>query len=115
MDKILHETLLYDFYADLLTEKQRNICKMHFCEDMSLAEIGDLLGISRQAVNASLRQARASFSDFERALGLVDYHLYARARLTELRKALEEQKYTKSIELLNELEKKLLGGDGRGL
>ena len=104
MENVLRNTLLYDFYSDLLTERQRNIYHMYFCEDLSLAEIGDRFGISRQAVNFSLKQAQKSFNALEEALKLVDRHVCARDCIEKLRHALENRNYTDSITILTELD-----------
>ena len=104
MDNLLRNTLLYDFYGDLLTERQRNIYHMYFCEDLSLAEIGDRFGISRQAVNFSLKQAQKSFDSLEGTLKLVERHICARDCLDRLRNALESRNYTKSVMILTELD-----------
>ena len=53
MDEILHLTLLYDFYGELLTEKQKQVFDLHYQDDLSLSEIGEELSISRQAVRAT--------------------------------------------------------------
>ena len=103
MDNVLRNTYLYDFYGDLLTERQRDIYHMYFCEDLSLAEIADRLGISRQAVNFSLKQAQKSFDGFEAALKLVEKHICARDCLERLRNAMENNNYTESIKILIEL------------
>ena len=105
MDKLLYNTLLFDFYGELLTEKQREAYYMYFCEDMSLAEIGERLDISRQAVNSSIKQARRSFDGFEEALGLVRRHVDAQNCLIALEKALERRDYEDSGKILTELSK----------
>ena len=104
MDSVLRNTLLYDFYGDLLTERQKNIYHMYFCEDLSLAEVGEKLSISRQAVNFSLKQAQKSLETFEVALGLVERHLCSRDCLAKLRIALENRNYTDSIIILAQLD-----------
>ena len=50
MEQLLYLSALFDFYGALLTEKQQECLKMHLFEDFSLSEIGEELGISRQAV-----------------------------------------------------------------
>ena len=55
MDEILHLTLLYDFYGELLTEKQKQVFDLHYQDDLSLSEIGEELSISRQAVRDQLK------------------------------------------------------------
>ena len=56
MDEILHLTLLYDFYGELLTEKQKQVFDLHYQDDLSLSEIGEELSISRQAVRRVRQQ-----------------------------------------------------------
>jgi len=104
MDNVLRNTLLYDFYGDLLTQRQKEIYHMYFCEDLSLAEIGDRFGISRQAVNFSLKQAQKSFDTFEAALGLVERHVRMRDCVAKLYHALERENYTDSITILTKLD-----------
>jgi predicted DNA-binding protein YlxM (UPF0122 family) len=63
--------LLYDFYGGLLTVKQREIVRMYYGDDMSLAEIAVNVNISRQGVHDALRKAAAALEGYERKLGLV--------------------------------------------
>ncbi len=51
MEKFVEQTLLYDFYGELLSEHQRNIYKDVIFNDLSLSEIADEYGISRQGVH----------------------------------------------------------------
>ena len=71
MDTILELTLLYDFYGELLTEKQKRVYEMHYQEDYSLTEIGEEFSISRQAVQDQLRRTEKILRDYEEKLGLV--------------------------------------------
>ena len=58
-------TMLFDFYGELLTEKQREYFDLHYNEDLSLAEIAALTGISRQGVWDIIRRAEATLRDIE--------------------------------------------------
>ena len=71
MDEILHLTLLYDFYGELLTEKQKQVFDLHYQDDLSLSEIGEELSISRQAVRDQLKRTEKILMDYEQKLGLV--------------------------------------------
>ena len=71
MDEILHLTLLFDFYGELLTEKQKQVFAMHYQDDLSLSEIGEELSISRQAVRDQLKRTEYILTDYEEKLGLV--------------------------------------------
>jgi len=104
MDKLFYNSLLYDFYGELLTQKQREVYHMYYCDDMSLAEIGERLNISRQAVNFSIKQAQRSFEDYEAALGLVKSHANLRELASSLRAAIEQKNFAASIDILIKLE-----------
>ena len=58
------------FYGNMLTEKQRRILSLHCEEDLSLAEIAEEMGISRQAVHEALTRASARMMEMESSLGL---------------------------------------------
>ena len=74
MDRMLNKVLrvgqLYDFYNALLTDKQRDCLNMHYLQDLSLAEIADEFGVSRQAVHDILRRAEQTLEEYEKKLGL---------------------------------------------
>ena len=57
------------FYGGLLTEKQRMVLSLHCEEDLSLAEIAQEVGISRQAVHETLTRAASRLEELENALG----------------------------------------------
>lgn len=65
----LEMTLLLDYYGDLLTEKQKTCFDLHYNQDLSLGEIAQEAGISRQGVHDSLARAEATLLDFEQKLG----------------------------------------------
>lgn len=62
---------LYDNYKALLTDKQREIYELHEFSDLSLAEIAEQKGISRQAVHDTLTRTQVKLEDLEAKLGLV--------------------------------------------
>lgn len=77
-------TLLYDFYGGLLTEKQREMLDLHFHMDLSLGEIAENEGVSRQAVHDVVRRSTAALRAYERELGLVAKYRERRRRLEDL-------------------------------
>ena len=83
MDSTIMRTMLFDFYGDLLTEKQKEYYDLHFNSDLSLQEIAEQSGVSRQAVWDIIRRAEQSLNEFEDKTGLV-------ARAVRRRKAVEE-------------------------
>ncbi len=87
----LMQSMLLDFYGELLTEKQRECYDLHYNEDLSLSEIAEQAGISRQGVWDNIRRAEAALREIEEKTGLI-------RRFTELRRGLEGLR-----ELLEEL------------
>jgi len=84
VEKLLENTLLYDFYSSLLTQRQRDIYHMYFFDDLSLTEIGSKLNITRQAVNLSVKQSQKSLLEFERCLNLIEHNELAKRHLQAL-------------------------------
>ena len=66
----IHVTELFGLYGPMLTEKQYKCLSMYLDEDFSLSEIGEDLGVSRQAVHDLLSRARQKMEDLETELGL---------------------------------------------
>ena len=75
------QSMLLDFYGELLTERQRSCYELHVNEDLSLSEIAEQCGISRQGVWDNIRRAEQSLREIEDKTGLV-------RRFTELRQGL---------------------------
>ncbi len=69
-DDALELSLLFDFYGAMLTDKQRDIFAMYYDEDMSLSEIAENEGITRQGVRDALIRAENTLRDTEEKLGL---------------------------------------------
>jgi predicted DNA-binding protein YlxM (UPF0122 family) len=67
-------SLLYDYYGALLGERQNEIFQLYHEDNLTLAEIAEGFGISRQAVHTALKKAEQALSEFERDLGLVAKH-----------------------------------------
>ena len=57
--------LLYDYYGDLLTDRQKEIFELRYNQDLSLGEIGQELGISRQGVHDNLSRTEALLKNME--------------------------------------------------
>lgn len=70
--KDLSISLLLDFYGDMLTEKQREVVELYYNEDLSLAEIANISGITRQGVRDSIKRGEKTLLDCEEKLGLFE-------------------------------------------
>lgn len=72
MSKDLSIAMLYDFYGELLTSKQAQAIDLYYNEDLSLAEIAEPLGISRQGVRDAIKRGEKLLFSMEEQLGLVN-------------------------------------------
>lgn len=72
LEKMLFIGQLFDHYGTLLTDRQQECIRMHYLEDLSLAEIAEEFGVSRQAVHDILNRAEQTLSEYEAKLRLVE-------------------------------------------
>ena len=69
-EKDLKKAYLLDFYGDVLTERKKEVLDMYYNEDLSLAEIAEQIGISRQGVRDLIKKAEEELLFLEEKLGL---------------------------------------------
>lgn len=70
MEKNIIISILYEYYKDLLTQIQSDAIEQYYLEDLSLTEIAEQSGISKQAVSNNIKRAEAILFDLEEKLGL---------------------------------------------
>lgn len=92
LEKTTRVNFLYDFYQTLLTEKQRVYMQLYYLDDLSLGEIAEEYGVSRQAVYDNVRRTEAMLEDYEEKLKLFS-------------------KFRKRMEIIDKLEQLVLGND----
>ena len=85
-------TMLFDFYGELLTERQKELFDLYYNEDLSLAEIAENEGISRQGVRDVIVRAEAAMQEIEDKTGLIRRFEQMRGHLTAIETAAEEIK-----------------------
>ncbi|MCL1828504.1 MAG: YlxM family DNA-binding protein [Oscillospiraceae bacterium] len=71
LDDTLRRTMLFDFFGELLTEKQREYFDLHYNEDLSLAEIAQQHGVTRQGVWDIIKRAETTLLETEEKTGLI--------------------------------------------
>lgn len=84
MEKIFKQTLLYDFYGELLTEHQQKIYEDAVYNDMSLSEIASDYGISRQGVHDLIKRCDRILQGYESKLHLVEKFTGAKEKIREI-------------------------------
>lgn len=84
MEKLLEESLLYDFYGELLTSHQKDIYEDFVLNDLSLGEISQERGISRQGVYDIVKRCRRQLQSYEEKLHLVDRFMHIRKDISKI-------------------------------
>ena len=86
MEKFVEQTLLFDFYGELLTDRQRQVYTSVILEDYSLSEVAEDLGISRQGVHDMIRRCNHTLEEYEKKLHLVEKFLNIRSQVKKIHK-----------------------------
>ena len=95
MERIVEQGLLYDFYGELLTEHQKKIYEDVVYNDLSLSEIAQENGISRQGVHDMVRRCNHMLTEYENKLHLVERFLKIRSGVDEMTHLSENTELTK--------------------
>ena len=90
MAKNMEIALLFDFDGDMLTDKQRDVVELYYNDDLSLAEIAENEGITRQGVRDSIKRAESQLLEMEERLGLARRFREMREGLDSIRDAARE-------------------------
>lgn len=70
MDKNTEISLLFDFYGQLLSQKQHEAVSLYYNDDLSLSEVSEVMGITRQGVRDLVKRSEAELYEYENKLGL---------------------------------------------
>lgn len=81
---------LFDFYGPLLTRHRQQVLRLYLEEDMSLGEIAQETGITRQGVHDALRKAEGQLADYEDKLGLMGRYRLMQAEVARCRDSLKQ-------------------------
>ena len=88
-DKTLEMTMLFDFFGDLLTEKQRTYFDLYYNDDLSLAEIAEQTDISRQGVRDVISRAENLLREYENKTGIVSRFMQMQADIAVVENAVD--------------------------
>ena len=107
MNEILEQALLYDFYGELLTSHQKEIYEQFVLEDLSLSEIAEDAGISRQGVHDLIKRCNKTLEGYEAKLHLVEKFLSIKEKVHRMNELLEKEYVRNSGEdkLIQEIRK----------
>lgn len=90
MEEILKQTLLYDFYGELLTAHQKEIFEEVILDDCSLSEVAESHGISRQGVHDLIKRCQKMLEGYEEKLKLVERFCVIKERVQKIEELTKE-------------------------
>ena len=103
MEKFVEQGYLYDFYGELLTERQQQVYESVVLEDYSLSEVAEDLGISRQGVHDMIKRCNKTLEEYEQKLHLVEKFLNIRAQVKQIRVLAREYHSDEIVNISNEI------------
>lgn len=84
MNRLYEQTMLFDFYGELLTEHQRRVYEDAVYNDLSLSEIAEEQGISRQGVHDLVKRCDRALLDYEKKLKLIARFMKIKEQIQEI-------------------------------
>ncbi len=111
MNEILEHALLFDFYGELLTDRQKDIYGQFVYEDLSLGEIAKDAGISRQGVHDQIKRCNQTLKGYEEKLHLVEKFMKIKDKvhkMDELLNGYEEDNARETIEGIRKISKEII-------
>ncbi len=104
LEELEYKGMLYDFYGELLTQHQKRIYEDAVLNDLSLSEIADEQGISRQGVHDLVRRCDRILADYEKKLHLVEKFSKIRMNIQQINRLTDDEQIKQlSNEIIEEL------------
>ncbi len=107
LDKYLKYGKLYDYYSDVLNEKHKKVINQYYLMDLSLKEISENLGITRQGVYDLLKRAEKNLDDIDSKLNIIEkqekFKKNIQNKAEEINISIEKENYIDLKENFNEL------------
>ena len=105
MERIVEQTLLYDFYGELLNDHQRGVYEDAVFNDLSLSEIADEYGISRQGVHDLIKRVSNTLEGYESKLHLVEKFMDTKAKITRIDELVDSYIKDEDMSYIHEIKK----------
>lgn len=103
MERIVEQTMLYDFYGELLTDHQKAVYEDVVLNDYSLSEVAEEYGISRQGVHDLVKRCNTILANYEEKLHLVEKFLKTKELADSIRELTENYKATGDASCMDEI------------
>lgn len=105
IDKLVELSLLYDFYGELLKENQKSIYEDYILNDLSLSEIAEQQGISRQGVHDVVKRCSNQLINYEEKLHLIEKFEQTKQKVSKIKELSEQMMQSQEFSYLKEVEK----------
>ncbi len=103
MERIVEQTLLYDFYGELLTPHQKMIYEEYVLDNFSVSEIAKEHNISRQGVHDQLKRVDKLLNEYESTLHLIDRFMKIKDKVNEISSYSKQVLSSDNLETAKEL------------
>lgn len=100
MDKNIHISMLFEIYGKMLTEKQKDVIDLYYNSNLSLSEIAEELGITRQGVRKNLIESENKLLDFEQKLCFLREKLTRQEKMNKIIEELTDKELIEKIKAL---------------
>ena len=108
MNGLLEQALLYDFYGELLTDHQKEVYEQFVLEDLSLSEIAETAGISRQGVHDLVKRCNKILEGYEAKLHLVEKFLSVKDKVKQMNELLATEQENERIQHVRQIAGEIL-------
>lgn len=105
MERIVEQNLLYDFYGELLNDYQKKIYEDAIYNDLSLSEIADEYGISRQGVHDLIKRVTKTLDGYEAKLHLIQKFLETKEKVSKIDSLVDDYMESQNISDIHEIKK----------
>lgn len=103
MEKFIYQSLLYDFYGELLTKKQKKIYEEVVLNDYSISEVARNENITRQGISDMIKRSDRILEEYERKLCLVEKFIKTKELISEIKSLSEKFIEIRDEELINKI------------
>jgi len=103
LDEVVQLSILYDFYGELLNDRKKQIFEDYVLNDLSLSEIADLQGISRQGVYDIVKRCSQELKSYEDKLGLTKKFQIVKEKLNRIKDIASDAEGTNDSNINHEI------------
>lgn len=104
LDRIVELSLLYDYYGELLKEQKRHVFEDYVLNDLSLSEIAEERGISRQAIHDTVKRCSKELMEYEEKLSLVHKFQVIKDKVNEIHQTAIKLKDEAELDEIDQIE-----------